>query len=78
MANIDQTQDFTAAWNVDQNDTGYPDGSLEAHFWPHYREIMTGVMLHAASGDAESVRWHCRALRILLTEIQGILIELSK
>ena len=79
MAEIDNTQGFIAGWNLEpDNNTGFPDGSPEAKYWPVYREFYYMMQSHAELKDIKGLRWHKRCFQIILNKINEMIIDVDK
>ena len=79
-AKTDQDQNFSSGWILPGepelmiNDSGFPDNSPEAKYWPLYRDLFTAISQH---NDVKSLQWHRHCLRLLNQNIGEMICEID-
>ena len=78
-ARIDTGQNFSEMWELpnQKNETGYSDHSLEAKYWPIYREFYNMMRTHAEIKDISGLRWHCNMMRLAKDKIMELIAEIE-
>ena len=84
-ARTDDTQNFLQAWMVPgeqelqttNNDTPYPDASLEAKYWGIYRKFFYMMNSHAELKDVSGLKWHMKMMELTRDKIQEMIAEIE-